>query len=124
MNDGRRAGREGGEGAHYVSVISRIRRVFSICSKAPLVRRRPALVAWARAPAPAEKDAGKNREKPGKLKKKRRKEGRAGWENMIRAKEEKPGASARAIYARITRVNRVVREREREKAVHVFFVEG
>lgn len=40
-NGGRQAAKKTpreGEGAHYVSVISRIQRVFSICSKAPLVR--------------------------------------------------------------------------------------
>lgn len=83
--------------------------------------------------APAEKVVGRKREsreagrrKKKKKKKKRREEGRAGRENMIRAKEEKPGASARAIYARITRISRVGRERKREKrgGAHVFFVEG
>lgn len=55
------------EGVHYVSVISRIRRVFSICSKAPLVRR-AAFRAWARAPpkrTPGEEGGG-NREKRGR----------------------------------------------------------
>lgn len=76
--------------------------------------------------APAEKVAGRKRESreagKKKKKKKRREEGRAGRENMIRVKEEKPGASARAIYARITRISRVGRERKREKrgGAHTF----
>lgn len=81
--------------------------------------------------APAEKVDGGKREsreagRKKKKKKKRREERRAGRENMIRVKEEKPGASARAIYARITRISRVGRERKREKrgGAHVFFVEG
>jgi len=61
-NEARRTAEDkrGGEGAHYVSVISRIRRVFSICSKAPLVRR-PDLVAWAQAPLLPKKSSGKKK---------------------------------------------------------------
>ena len=61
--------------------------------------------------APAEKVVGEE--------KKRREEGRAGRENMIRAKEEKLGASVRAIYVCITRVGRK-REKREEKEIHTF----
>lgn len=72
MREDAKAAEDGeGEGAHYVSVISRIRRVFSICSKgAPLVCA-PACVGA----SAAEKDdglyreEGENREKRGKEKK-------------------------------------------------------
>lgn len=61
--DKRRRRRGEGEGAHYVSVISRIRRVFSICSKAPLVRAASCLrCVGAVAPLPPKKSSRGGRE--------------------------------------------------------------
>lgn len=62
------------EGAHYVSVISRIQRVFSICSKAPLVRR-PVVVRGRERRVAAEKDRRKTGEPEGE-RKNREKRGR------------------------------------------------
>lgn len=62
------------EGAHYVSVISRIQRVFSICSKAPLVRR-PVVVRGRERRVAAEKDRRKTKEPEGE-RKNREKRGR------------------------------------------------
>lgn len=134
-NEGRRTveetrGAGGGEGAHYVSVISRIRRVFSICSKAPLMR--AASLFSSRGKRRAEKDAARKGERiarnggGGRGRKKRRRKERDSCE------EEKPGAcNLRAHHTsqpgRLGRRRRQKKKRDREKErgeTHVFCGEG
>lgn len=130
--DERRKTREG-EGAHYVSVISRIHECFQFTQR----RRLYAPVRFRCVGASAcqkrrckrkggRKKERKSREMEEAGKKKRR--GKRRREERDSCEEEKLGASARAIYARIIRVNRVglktprekkEREREREKDAHV-----
>lgn len=133
-NEGRQAARKTreGDGAHYVSVISRIRRVFSICSKAPLVLApRPASTVRARwPPDAAEKDAGES----GRIARnagargEKRKEGRNEKGECDSREEEKPSVSARTIYACITRVesdSKTPREGEKIKTrAHVLLCRG
>lgn len=64
------------EGAHYVSVISRIQRVFSICSKAPLVRRPVVVRGRASAASPPKKTPSEKTEEPEGERKNREKRGR------------------------------------------------
>lgn len=83
-NEGRQAAKKTreGEGTHYVSVISRIQRVFSICSKAPLVRATSCLrCVGAVAPVPPKKTperVGESRETREVMGEKERKDGRKG----------------------------------------------
>lgn len=116
--DERRKTREG-EGAHYVSVISRIHECFQFAQRRRLyapVRFR-CVGASACQKRRCKRKGGRKKERKsremeesGKMRRgKRRREERDSCE------EEKLGASARAIYARITRVNRVGPKTPREK---------
>lgn len=116
-NEGRRTAEDEreGEGAHYVSVISRIRRVFSICSKAPLVRRRPGFRCVGASAVKKTPGGRENREKRARRRKgEEKREGRNEKEHDSR--ERRKTGRERACNLRAHHiVNRVGCEREKER---------
>lgn len=116
--DERRKTREG-EGAHYVSVISRIHECFQFAQRRRLyapVRFRCVGASACQKRRCKRKGGRKKKRKSREMEesgKKRR--GKRRREERDSCEEEKLGASARAIYARITRVKRVGPKTPREK---------
>lgn len=123
-----------GEGSHYVSVISRIHECFQFTQRrrlyAPVRFRCVGASAYQKRRC-KRKGGKKEREKIARNGRGREEEEKR--EERDSCEEEKLGASARAIYARITRVNRVgsktprekkERERERERRVSSSRVEA